>query len=108
MLNKYLWNVLSEGEERAAQNIFQQFLDVGEKVSDLGVSPGRCGKMHQPDTVQIGEPLSAEVRTAFGLQSVSFCPPPAGSPGWRRWSHDRGDQRCWLKEQAGVGDTFGR
>ncbi|XP_036170754.1 uncharacterized protein LOC118658975 isoform X1 [Myotis myotis] len=29
------------------------------------------------------------------------------SLGWRRWSHDRGDRRCWLKEQAGWGTPSG-
>ncbi|XP_059015571.1 TINCR ubiquitin domain containing isoform X2 [Mustela lutreola] len=29
-------------------------------------------------------------------------------PSWRRWSHDPGDRRCWLKEQAGAGVTFQR
>ena len=39
----------------------------------------------------------------MGLQPVSFCPPPAGNLCWRTWSHDREDQSCWLKEQAGGG-----
>ncbi|XP_045845639.1 TINCR ubiquitin domain containing isoform X2 [Meles meles] len=29
-------------------------------------------------------------------------------PSWRRWSHDPGDRRCWLKERAGAGGTFRR
>lgn len=45
-------------------------------------------KMHRLGTEQIGEALSAEARPVFGLQLVAFCPPPAGSLGWRRWSHD--------------------
>lgn len=39
----------------------------------------------------------------IALQSLSFCSPPSGSLGWRTWSHDQGEQGCWLKEEAEVG-----
>lgn len=71
------------------------------------MNPGRCGKMLWLDIEQLGEALSAECGFGLGLQPMSFCP-SSGSLSWRKWSHDQGNQRYWLKEQAVVGGPIRR
>lgn len=66
-------------------------VSMGTKTLWLG--PGLAGKAWKPSDGCLSPHLA------------SLCLAPAGSWGWRTRSHDFGNARCWLREQAGPEGT---